>query len=266
MEILHPNFSPDADLPERFTDLSRLLIITDRPGYATAAESAGISCVSVHSGKMKLDWDGLLTGVETLIVACGSGISPSYNEVLMYAQNSTRLLRAAVAATQVTHLILLEEDDDVFTSVLDGMSLSVAAEEKLMTSVVRVDGTVDSERLVMWIASAARQPGGHLQSIGCTVNRVQLRSIRLSTEYDAVSSGDVVVLVGGSGGIGRKVCRHLAQRGARVVVIGRSKPDPYIAGALRDAGSTIYLRIDPNQSDAIDQALRYVHALSLIHI
>ncbi|MCG8468086.1 MAG: amino acid adenylation domain-containing protein [Gemmatimonadetes bacterium] len=69
----------------------------------------------------------------------------------------------------------------------------------------------------------------------------------------AIAPGSVQVVTGGAGAIGQLLSRHLADRGARVVAIGRSERPPPLAVA---AGEGVhYLRADVEDEAAIAEAM-----------
>lgn len=260
MKTLLPKLIPHTDLSEPLPGLDRFLLITDRPEYAAAAAAGGLAFVSCNAGEIAVEKDHFTAGVQTVVVACSGEGVPSYEEVFAYAQNCAQLLRSLVDVESIMHLILIEEENEVLTSVLDGMSLSVAAEENLTTSVVRVKDRVNSESLLAWIAAATQSPGEHLQVDGQAVSRVELKQTSLDAEHSRVFPGEVIVLVGGAGGVGIEVCRYLARQGATVVVMGRQKPDTSRIKILQDAGASLYVRISPGCPNSIDRAMQYVYS------
>ncbi|MBB5953773.1 acyl transferase domain-containing protein/pimeloyl-ACP methyl ester carboxylesterase/nucleoside-diphosphate-sugar epimerase/SAM-dependent methyltransferase [Saccharothrix tamanrassetensis] len=76
--------------------------------------------------------------------------------------------------------------------------------------------------------------------------------------------GGVYLLVGGAGGIGFEVSRHLARtRRARLAWIGRSPEDDRIRGLAADVeasgGKVVYLRADVGDPEAVRRAVAEVH-------
>ncbi|MBU8536761.1 SDR family NAD(P)-dependent oxidoreductase [Falsiroseomonas tokyonensis] len=66
----------------------------------------------------------------------------------------------------------------------------------------------------------------------------------------------VVLIAGGAGGLGRALAEHLAERGARVVLLGRRVPSAAVAETLaRGAGRILHLRADLAQPAALEAAL-----------
>ncbi|NEB78719.1 SDR family NAD(P)-dependent oxidoreductase, partial [Streptomyces sp. SID14478] len=110
-------------------------------------------------------------------------------------------------------------------------------------------------------AGAAR-PGARLRAEGERI--AQLAHVPLTLPpadpTEVIGSGDRVVVIGGSGGIGRTLCRYLTRHcGAEVFVLGRGTPDAQAQEALKDAGVRSYLGAPAHEFAALDGALRYVH-------
>ncbi|MCC5977820.1 MAG: SDR family NAD(P)-dependent oxidoreductase [Salinarimonas sp.] len=77
------------------------------------------------------------------------------------------------------------------------------------------------------------------------------------------AKGDVVVITGGAGGLGRVFARHLAERhGAHVVLVGRSRADEAVGrfvAQLRDTGSdAVYYRADMTDPQALRRLRRLI--------
>ncbi|WP_410638487.1 SDR family NAD(P)-dependent oxidoreductase [Amycolatopsis sp. lyj-346] len=235
-----------------------VLLLTDRDDVAAAASAAGVE--HRHAGPREAAGAADLDGVDVLVIAWRGEAAPSYDVVPPFARGCADLLRAA--AGRVRHLVVLSREDDALAPVLDGMAGSVAREEPLRHTSVRVAGPVTGERLATWIAAAAANPGARLVAadgdLGCL--RHEPAELPPARPAEVLGSGDAVVLVGGAGGVGRPLCRYLSDRcGARVVVLGRGRPGPERTRVLREAGAAAYLSVAADDPGALDEAFRYVH-------
>ncbi|MFD9737602.1 SDR family NAD(P)-dependent oxidoreductase [Umezawaea sp. NPDC059074] len=236
------------------------LLLTDRDDLAAAASAAGVEHRRVDPLRDAPPSDDV-TSADTLVVAWGGDGTPAYDTVLRFTRACLSLVRAVCAARGPAHLVVLAERTDALAPLLDGMAVSAALEEPLLHTSVRYDGPVTGDRLAAWIAAAAAHPGTRLEATGDEIARVVHRPADLAPARpgDVLGAGDTVVLVGGAGGIGLRLCRYLADRfGARVVVLGRGTPDQQRAQALRDAGAAVHLSVPADEPDALDEAFRYV--------
>ncbi|GHC74447.1 hypothetical protein GCM10007079_08720 [Nocardiopsis terrae] len=68
--------------------------------------------------------------------------------------------------------------------------------------------------------------------------------------------GGLYVVLGGARGVGAETARYLASRyGARLVLVGRSEPDPGIRDLLEELGTAVYRRADASSAQDVRRLL-----------
>lgn len=131
-------------------------------------------------------------------------------------------LDALAKADRTPDLLLVTRDDDPWAEALRGALRAVAREwPQALVKSVRCVGTaldaIDPRALIGEMTSSDRtvdvRLGAHREVLGFEPAS--------SVEDAAVGPDDVVLVTGGTRGIGLAVARRLAERGARVVVVGR---------------------------------------------
>ncbi|MFI2620322.1 SDR family NAD(P)-dependent oxidoreductase [Streptomyces sp. NPDC018584] len=267
-------------LAPRYTDLAApnisgepagtTVVVTDREDIAAAARSLGAECwyanpVAQSEDRLGQELRRHAAHATTLVVAWGDGPSggtPEYGPAVRFARAALALLQAVRASGRRVHLVTLSHASDALPALLDGMARTAALECPLVHTAVEYDGLVTEERLRAWIAAGAQRPGARLRAEDDRITLLEYVPVPLdSTRPHAVfGAGDRVVVIGGSGGIGRHLCRYLSRTcGAEVFVLGRGTPGPQARQALKEAGVRSYLSAPAHEPEALDGALRYLH-------
>lgn len=270
MESLAPRYTDLAapDVPGE--PAGTTVVVTDREDIAAAARSLGVECWYADPATQGEDRIGQelrrhAAHATTLVVAWGDGPSggtPGYGPAVRFARAGLALLQAVRASGRRIHLVTLSRAADALPALLDGMARTAALECPLVHTAVEYDGAVTEERLRAWIAAGTRRPGVRLRAEGDRFALVEyapaaLEPVRPHTVFGA---GDRVVVIGGSGGVGRHLCRYLSRHcGAEVFVLGRGTPGPQAREALKEAGVRSYLSAPAHEPEALDGALRYLH-------
>jgi NAD(P)-dependent dehydrogenase (short-subunit alcohol dehydrogenase family) len=83
---------------------------------------------------------------------------------------------------------------------------------------------------------------------------------RPAMQIDIDMSGAVVIVTGGTKGVGRGVARRFLDSGARVVVCGRTPPEEPVRGAGANAAEATFVAADVRDVDAIDKVVAQVMA------
>ncbi|GHI04300.1 hypothetical protein AQI88_26045 [Streptomyces cellostaticus] len=259
------------------------VVVTDRADIASAARSIGAECWYADPATENEDRFGQElrrrvalpqalgsaraggTPSTTLVVAWGDGPSggtPEYGAAVRFARAALALLQAVRESGRRIHLVTLSRAADVLPSLLDGMARTAALECPLVHTAVECGDRVTDERLRAWIAAGAGHPGAVLRAEGDRIARLDhapqpLDGVR---PREVFGDGDPVVVIGGTGGIGRQLCRYLSRHcGAQVFVLGRGTPGPEAQAALKEAGVRSYLGAPAHEFEALDGALRYIH-------
>ncbi|MEU0742886.1 SDR family NAD(P)-dependent oxidoreductase [Streptomyces sp. NPDC006134] len=285
MESLAPRYQDLAalaafDVPGE--QAGAAVVVTDREDVAAAARAIGAECW--YAGPATKSEDRLgqelrrrialprapgparAEGIPaTLVVAWGDGPSggtPGYAAAVRFARAGLALLQAVRESGRPVHLLTLSRAADVLPSLLDGMARTAALECPLVHTAVECGDPVTAERLRAWIAAGVRRPGAVLRAEG---DRIALlghapRPLERVRPGEVFGDGGPVVVIGGTGGIGRHLCRYLSRRcGAQVFVLGRGTPGPQAQAALKEAGVRSHLAAAADDPEALDGALRYVH-------
>jgi len=167
------------------------------------------------------------------------------------------LLEAQARAGKPCDVVVLRRDDDPWAEAISGAARAVAREwpdrvvkvlrgghgvtaDVVIAELVSIDRTTD----VRW-AEGRRQIAG--------------TSPLAAIEPWAPSDKDVVVITGGTRGIGRHLGERLAASGARVVLLGRSAP----AGEL--PANVSVLTADVTDRAALKKALQGLEPTALVH-
>lgn len=270
MESLAPRYTDLAapDVPGE--PAGTTVVVTDREDIAAAARSLGAECWYADPATRGEDRIGQearrhVARATTLVVAWGDGQpggTPEYGRAVRHARAGLALLQAVRASGRGIHLLTLSRSADVLPALLDGMARTAALECPLVHTAVEYDGAVTVERLRAWIAAGARRPGARLRAEGERIGLLEHAPLALepARPHAVFGPGDRVVVIGGSGGIGRHLCRYLSRRcGAEVFVLGRGAPGPQAQEALKEAGVRSYLSAPAHEPEALDGALRYLH-------
>ncbi|MCQ4213978.1 beta-ketoacyl reductase, partial [Streptomyces longispororuber] len=270
MESLAPRYTDLAAPDGPGEPAGTTVVVTDREDIAAAARSLGAECW--YTDPATLGEDRLAQEVRrhtaratTLVVAWGGappGGPVEYGAAVRFARAGLALLQAVRASGRPVHLVTLSRAGDALPALLDGMARTAALECPLAHTEVVHDGTVTAERLRAWTAAGARHPGARLRADGDRISRLDHVPAALDTvrPTDVFGAGDRVVVIGGTGGVGRRLCQYLSRTcGADVFVVGRGTPDPQAREALREAGVRSHLGAPADEFAALDGALRYVH-------
>ncbi|MGW1375422.1 SDR family NAD(P)-dependent oxidoreductase [Streptomyces sp. NPDC002446] len=281
MESLAPRYKDLAASDVPGEQAGTTVVVTDREDIASAARSIGAECWYADPATESEDRIGQElrrrvalppapgraggSPTTTLVVAWGDGPSggtPEYGPAVRFARAALALLQAVRESGRRVHLVTLSRTGDVLCSLLDGMARTAALECPLVHTAVECGDPVTAQRLRAWIAAGARHPGAVLRAEGDRIARREhapqpLESVR---PHEVFGDGDPVVVIGGTGGIGRHLCRYLSRHcGAQVFVLGRGTPGPQAQAALKEAGVRSYLSAAAHDPEALDGALRYIH-------
>ncbi|MEU5959019.1 SDR family NAD(P)-dependent oxidoreductase [Streptomyces sp. NPDC047525] len=270
MESLAPRYTDLAAPDAPGEPAGTTAVVTDREDIAAAARSLGAECWYADpatQGEERLGQElrRLAAHATTLVVAWGDGPSGGplqYGPAVRFARAGLALLQAVRASGRPIRLVTLSRAGDALPALLDGMARSAALECPLVHTAVEYDGPVTEERLRAWIAAGARRPGARLRADGERIALLEYAPLPLEPAgpQAVFGAGDRVVVIGGSGGIGRHLCRYLSRHcGAEVFVLGRGTPGPQAQEALKEAGVRSYLSAPAHDPEALDGALRYLH-------
>ncbi|MGW7413249.1 SDR family NAD(P)-dependent oxidoreductase [Streptomyces sp. NPDC054863] len=277
MESLVPRYAhlaaPDGSGEQTGAAPGTTVVVTDREDIAAAARSLGAECwyadpATESAERIGQELRGRVAHATTLVVAWGDGPSdgtPAYATALRFARAGLALLQAVRESGRRVHLVTLSRMTDVLSSLLDGMARTAAQEHPLVHTAVEcgdlASDPVTAERLRTWIAAGTRHPGARLRAEGDRIARLGHvpQPLQRVAAGEVFAEGDPVVVIGGTGGVGRHLCRYLSSRGARVYVLGRGTPDARTQAALKEAGVRSYLGAPAHDFEALDGALRHLH-------
>ncbi|MEU8891632.1 SDR family NAD(P)-dependent oxidoreductase [Streptomyces sp. NPDC048442] len=294
MESLAPRYTqlaaPDGSGGQAGAAPGTTVVVTDREDIAAAARSLGAECwyadpATDGAQRIGQELRGRVAHGTTLVVAWGDGPFggvPGYGTALRFARAGLALLQAVRESGCRVHLVTLSRTTDVLSSLLDGMARTAAQEHPLVHTAIECgegggdnggdgggdggnggDGRdrVTAERLRTWIEAGTRHPGARLRADGDRIARLDHvpQPLEQVTPGEVFGEGDPVVVIGGTGGVGRHLCRYLSSRGAQVFVLGRGTPDARTQAALKEAGVRSYLGAPAHDFEALDGALRHLH-------
>jgi len=221
-----PTPLPDLPTPSR----SRTFQVRG-PGAAPVAEA-------LAAKGSRLDDSGALVWVDDLS-----------REFDLFAQPIPDLAGELIAAlgTKERDVLIVVRHDDPLAGALAGVARSLSREWSTRVKAIAVDGSADiADVLIAEHKSADRS--ADVAWLGGERHTLALQPVA-SDAATTPGEGDVVVISGGTRGIGLKLGKQLADNGAKVMLIGRKAP-------TGDALSTInaHERLTAVQADVLDPA------------
>jgi len=224
--------------------------------------------------------DGVL-GVSEALVALGLSAVESDADIIIYgapiaeplpvsavlsgeaqaqdlASDLIALLDARARTRRPADVIVLRRDDDVWAEALSGVVRAVAREwPDQVVKVLRGGHGVTPDVVIAELTSFDRT-----SDIRYADGIRQIAGVTLSGESDNVwapSERDVIVITGGTRGIGKSLGERLAASGAKVVLLGRSKPE--VVGNE----NITFVAADVADRDALKKALDGLKPTVLVH-
>jgi acyl transferase domain-containing protein/7-keto-8-aminopelargonate synthetase-like enzyme/NADP-dependent 3-hydroxy acid dehydrogenase YdfG len=183
------------------------------------------------------------------------------------APDPAAALIAALAAQKGSpDVVVLRRDDDVFAEALTG-ALRALAREWTQSRVLslRVDAPTDlGELLVAELSSTdrsldVRRVGGRREVAGT-------RAITQAPSDEFAGPGDLVLITGGTRGIGLAIARQLAAAGARCLLVGRRGATPESqALAAEFPGLVEAVAADVTSRDGLRDAVAGRPVTALVH-
>lgn len=173
------------------------------------------------------------------------------------ASDLMALLEAQARAHKPCDVIVLRRDDDPWAEGISGAVRAIAREwPDKVVKVLRGGHGVSADLVLAELASTDRTA-----DVRWAEGRRQIAGTSALPAAAAWTPGDrdVIVITGGTRGIGRHLGDKLAAAGARVVLLGRSAP----AGALPDNVRAI--AVDVTDRAALKQALQGIEPTVLVH-
>lgn len=155
-------------------------------------------------------------------------------------------------------VLVVRRDDDPWSEGLAGVVRTVAREwPGVVAKTVAFDESVglESRRKALWVELVSADRGTDVRYTA--EGREALRFEPAKTGGGRpLGADDVVMITGGTRGIGAKIAHELAGRGARLVLVGRSKPSAGIQALIeRSAGRVVFAQADVCDRKALKDAI-----------
>ncbi len=262
-----PTWRPTAfPAGEGAADLEGRRILVAGPGDAAAlrATLGGLGCTLVEQPTDPFD--------VLVYVSLGVDLPPVTailaEEAAMpdLADDLVGRLDALAGADRTCDIVLVRDVDEPWSEALSGAVRAVAREwTDRVCKAISVDPTTASrsaELVALELASADRSVDVRHVATGRQV--LGAKRIMERAETWQPKASDVVVITGGTRGIGLKIAERVAPSGARIVLAGRSAPGPE-ARALIDGskGRVSFTAVDVTDRAAVRAAFEPVSSVSV---
>lgn len=284
MQVIRPRYTALTPANSTQTSAAQLTIITDRADLwrpvatqynaahrliSVASEQGFQSAATTLTQQLSAEHQQVDEPL-TLLVNVGDDLLMDTLSAAVLARWSELCLSIAQWAyqrTHATHVVLIAEQHNVYQPVLAGLLQSASLETaRLSVSEIRINRSSDCNGLqdvvaAPWLAQALSVTHSHVVFHQQQWHqRILQDDIVLSEATDAVfSANDVLVILGGAGGVGLALTQQLAARfGCSIVLLGRKPLDATRRAKLKSCGAKSYIRADVTDYQQLSDGLNQV--------